>query len=93
MHESLHATQAPAVQLYPTLPKIPQATQHESGTGPPSSMDRYRLQALKDSESILGSDDLIFVKLYAPWSTMCRYAEMFCFRKPLKMVCMKTNAL
>ncbi|KAF8572126.1 hypothetical protein P879_00175 [Paragonimus westermani] len=85
VHGSLQAAQASTEQIYPTLPKIPQATQHESGTGPPSSMDRYRLQALHDSESILGSSDLVFVKLYVPWITMCRYAEMFCFRKPLRL--------
>ncbi|KAA3682073.1 anoctamin-1 [Paragonimus westermani] len=85
VHGSLQAAQASTEQLYPTLPAIPQATQHESSTGPPSSMDRYRLQASHDSESILGSSDLVFVKLYAPWTTMCRYAEMFCFRKPLRL--------
>lgn len=48
-------------------------------------MDRYRIEA-QGAEDLFVSDDLVFVKLYAPWHTMGRYAELFQFRKPLLVV-------
>ncbi|TGZ67426.1 hypothetical protein CRM22_004804 [Opisthorchis felineus] len=48
-------------------------------------MDRYRFRAEHEESALLDLCDLVFVKLHAPWKTMERYAEMFNFRKPLKM--------
>ncbi|CAH8587870.1 unnamed protein product, partial [Dicrocoelium dendriticum] len=69
----------------PSEPRNPSAVRHEAISEPPSAMDRYRIQAQED-ELNLGPNDLVFVKLYAPWQTMGRYAEMFNLRKPLKSV-------
>ncbi|CAL8096851.1 unnamed protein product [Calicophoron daubneyi] len=59
-----------------------ESPKHDRDSAPPSSMDRYKLQA-KGEMDFLSSDDLVFVKLYAPWALMCRFAEQFNFRKPL----------
>ncbi|TPP65893.1 Anoctamin [Fasciola gigantica] len=77
---------APSTSALPPEPSTHALRQglqkHDTTQGPPSSMDRYRIEAL-GSEDLFTSDDLVFVKLYAPWHTMGRYAELFRFRKPL----------
>ncbi|OON17572.1 hypothetical protein X801_06589, partial [Opisthorchis viverrini] len=83
-----------SASIQPTLAAIPvcpepnpqqKRTRKESTRGQPSSMDRYRFRAEHEESALLDLSDLVFVKLHAPWKTMERYAEMFNFRKPLKM--------
>ncbi|GAA47265.1 anoctamin-1, partial [Clonorchis sinensis] len=74
-----------AIPVYPEPNPQQKWSRKESTRGQPSSMDRYRFRAEHEESALFDLSDLVFVKLHAPWKTMERYAEMFNFRKPLKM--------